>query len=277
MPRVIMNTASGVIGMPADTKESGSRIDFNTKDFLIAIATKGYRLAWSRAALCPCKPVNDQTRQSDPNCTLCKGKGWLYFAPSKATSNELLVGELDDVQARVVADNCAVIEGILTGISAVAKPYSEIGQRVMGTMMCTVHPDNKLGYWDRLTNLDSIIAFSQVMDPVTDLSAPTETRYPIHQINLLRTEGKVFTAPADFDVVDGKIVWNQASLNLPTATQPLAAHYLCHPVWLVVEHPHAARMTPTARKLSSRPAPAGKYVDLPVQATVQYEFLPELA
>lgn len=270
-----MNTTSGVLGLPAGTKESGTRVDFNTKDFEILIATKGYRLAWSRAMLCPCKPVNDQTKQPDPNCTICKGSGWLYFAPSKATTNKLIVGELDAVQKRIVDDDGAVIEGVLMGITSKDQPYGEIGKRLMGTMMCTVRAENKLGYHDRLVNLDSVIAFSQVLDPVKDLTVPLETRYPIHQVNVLRTETKTFLSPADFSLIAGRIVWKGTSTNLPANDTPLAIHYLCHPTWLVVEHPHSVRMTPVTQKVVKLPTPAGEYIDLPIQARVEYEFLPD--
>jgi hypothetical protein len=146
-----------------------------------------------------------------------------------------------------------------------------------GTMMCTVRAENKLGYHDRLVNLDSIVVYCETMDPITNLTVPTETRYPIHQINELRTATKRFTAPADFDIVEGKIVWNLSSGNLPTSSDTISAHYLCHPTWLVVEHPHSLRMTPVTLKVPKLPTPAGKYVDLPVQAMVQLEFLPDFA
>lgn len=277
MPRVVMATNAGVFGLPEDTKESGTRVDFNTDDFGIVLETKGYRLAWSRAMLCPCRPVNDQTEQPDPNCPLCKKSGWLYFAPNLATTDKVKVGELDDVQKRIVDDAGGVIVGLLTGIGTKDETYGEIQKRMTGTMMCTVRPENKLGVHDRIVNLDSIITFSQVLDPVTNLSEPTETRYPIHQINVLRTTSKIFTAPADFDVVEGKIVWNTGSSNLPDEEDPVGVHYLCHPTWLIVEHPHSVRMTPVTQKVKKPPTPAGEYVDLPIQAVVQYEFLPDIA
>lgn len=273
MPRVVMSQNAGVLGLPEGTKSSGTRVDFNTDDYAIVIETKGYRLSWSRAMLCPCRPVNDQTEQPDPNCPLCKKSGWIYFAPSLATIDKTKVGELDDVQRRIVGDNSAVIMGILTGIGTKDEPYGEIQKRLTGTMMCTVRAENKLGVHDRLVNLDSIIAYSQILDPVTDLSVPTETRYPIHQINVLRTASSIFTAPTDFDIVEGRIVWNQSSSNLPGDEDPIGAHYLCHPTWLVVEHPHSVRMTPVTQKVKKPPTPAGEYVDLPTQAVVQYEFL----
>lgn len=284
MPTVVMNTDAGVIGDPPGTKESGNRVDFITSDFERAIADKGYRIAWSRALLCPCIPVNTQTEQADPNCTLCRGSGWLYFAPSKATLNKLIVGELDEVQTRIVQDKGAVIEGLMSGIVTAEKPYDEINRRITGTLSLSVRPENKIGYHDRIVNLDSVISFSQILD-VVNLTVPLETRYPIHQVNhIVKVVDDVlttFSAPADFDLGTGadagKIIWNGASSNLPAAGDRLAIHYLCHPTWLVVEHPHAVRMTPVAAKLAKRPAPAGEYIDLPLQAMIQYEFLPDFA
>jgi len=276
-----MNADSGVLGLPAGTKESGTRVDFNTDDFAIVIETKGYRVAWSRACLCPCKPVNDQTQQPDPNCTLCKGVGWIYFAPSQATYDPLKVGELDEVQSRIVQDNGAVVAAIMTGIGQQNEPYGELGSRISGTMMATVRSQNKIGYYDRLIQLDSVVPFSQILDLSSDLEEPLETRYPIVQVNLIRTATKTFSAPADFDLGTGadagKIIWNTASANLPDVENPVAIHYLCHPTWLVIEHPHSIRMTPVTQKVKKPPTPAGEYVDLPIQAQVQLEFLPSIA
>lgn len=282
MPVVEMNVDSGVIGDPPGTKEAGNRVDFIPVDFERAIADKGYRVAWSRAVLCPCVPLNDQTQQPDPNCALCKGSGWHYFAPSKATLNKLIVGELDGVQTRLAQDNAAIIEGLMMGIAKTDVPYDMAGRRVTGTSNLTVRPENKLGYHDRIVNLDALIVFSQILD-VVNLTDPLETRYPIHQVNLLvrivDDVATTFTGPADFTLGTGadagKIIWKGTSPNLPLAGDRLAIHYLCHPTWLVVEYPHASRMTPVALKVTKRPAPAGEYIDMPIQTVVKYEFLPK--
>ncbi len=267
-----MDTESGVQGLTAKAKP---RADFSPQEFVTLIETKGYRVAWSRGALCPCKPINDQTQQPDPNCSICRGSGWFYFAPAQATIDTLLVGSLDGVQLRIVNDNAAVIRAIQTGIGVQWQMYDQIGSRIQGTMMGTVRHENKLGYHDRITNLDSTIVYQEILD-VPDPTLALETRYPIVKVNLFRSLTQVFTAPTDFTVsASGAIVW--VGGQEPPVDARLVCHYLCHPTWLVVEYPHSVRLTPIARKVKKPTTPVGNPVNLPIQAMLKYEFLPELA
>ena len=102
---------AGAIGLLEGQKEAGKRVDFKPDDYVLLVETKGYRLAWSRAAFCPCKPINLQTDQSDPTCTLCEGSGWLRFRPEEAVINSAVIGELDELQQSIVDDNAAVVSG----------------------------------------------------------------------------------------------------------------------------------------------------------------------
>jgi hypothetical protein len=273
-----MNTEGGTIGLPAGVKESGRRVDFRVDDFDAQVEIKGYRLAWSRAALCPCVPVNDQTEQPDPNCTDCKGKGWFYFTPSLATTDRLVVGDLDDLQTRLISSNkSAVIRGLMTGITNQPEPYDPLGRRLMGVMNLTVRPENRLGYYDKIVNLDSTIVYTEILD-VEDPTAALETRYPVVQINLLRSIDQVYTAPTDFTVTEGRIIWNVGGqgATTPAAGDRLVAHYLCHPTWLVAEHPHAVRLTQITRKVKKPTTPVGNPTHMVIQAMVKYEFLTEI-
>jgi hypothetical protein len=269
-----MDTTSGVHGPPTKAKP---RVDFRVDDFTTLIETKGYRVAWSRGALCPCTPINDQTQQSDPNCSLCRGSGWLWFAPAQATVNTLLVGELDPVQLRIVNDNAAVIRAIQTGIGKKWTQYDPIGSRLEGTMQGTVRHENKLGYHDRITNLDSTIVYQEILDALNPADTLVlETRYPIVQVNLLRSATTVYVAPTDFSInASGDILWVDG--KAPVVGTRLVCHYLCHPTWLVVEHPHAVRLTQITRKVKKPVTPVGNPTNLPIQAVLKYEFLPELA
>jgi hypothetical protein len=272
-----MDTLSGVLGLPVGVKEQGKRVDFRSNDFILLVETKGYRVAWSRAALCPCAPNNDQTEQPDPNCSTCRGSGWLYFAPANATVNELLVGELDPVQTRIANDQAAVIRSIMTGITGKWNQYDPIGTRLQGTMNATVRFENVIGYHDRITHLDSTIAFAEVLDALDPGASLTlKTRYPVVTINLLRSEAKQFIDPTDFTISsNGDIVWVDTT-KAPTKDTRLTVHYLCHPTWLVVEHPHTVRLSPVKFKTKKPDTPAGNAQPLPVQALLQYEFLPSL-
>ena len=275
MAVMTMDTSSGAQGLAGQKPKP--RADFDSDAFIKLLETKGYRVAWSRGALCPCAPVNEQTEQPDPNCSMCDGRGWFYFAPALATTDELLVGDLDDVQLRVVNDNAAVVRAIMTGMTSKKIPYDPIGARVEGMVNATFRGVNKVGYHDRITNLDSLIVYQEILDA----KDPAETlvlapRYPVVRVNLLRTTSTVYTAPTDFTVnARGEIVWNSVGAA-PAKDARLALHYLCHPTWLVVEHPHAVRLTQVSRKIKKPLTPAGDPIELPIHAVLRYEFMPEL-
>jgi hypothetical protein len=264
MPK--LSPKPGTIGLPADVKETGRRVDFRTDEYILAIETKGYRVAWSRASYCPCKPINDQTDQADPNCSICEGSGWIRFRPSGAITNEDITGELDDIQQAIVDDEAAVIRALMSGITNERKPYDEVLPRLEGMMNATVRTENKLGYHDRLVNLDSTIVYSQVHDYTGGTTM--KLRYPVRAINLMRSESQTFVEDTDFKLVTGNVEW--LSGQEPPEDERLAIHYLTHPTWRVVQHPHAVRLTPVKSKTKSK---VGDPVAMAVQAVCQLEFM----
>jgi hypothetical protein len=257
---------AGVVGLPADTKEQGKRVDFRVDDFSLGIETKGYRLAWKRAAYCPCVPVNDQTEQPDPNCSLCEGSGWLMFTPVGASVDPKVIGTLDGLQAKI-ATGAAVIHGIMTSIAAHDTPYDQAMRRIEGTKNCSTRAENKLGYYDQLVDLDATIVYSQILE--TNGTDTDTTRYPIVLANLVRSEGQVFGDPVHYSIVDGDIKW----VTIPTKGTRLGIHYLTYPHWRVVEHPHMTRHTLVKFKTTKPTTPQGDPSDLPVQAVCKLEFL----
>ena len=265
MPTLV--PAPGSVGLPSDVKETGRRVDFRTDEYVLAIETKGYRVAWSRAAYCPCKPNNLQTDQPDPNCSLCHGHGWLLFKPVGAVTNEDITGELDDVQQAIVGSTGAVVRAIMSGITNKKEPYDQVRARLEGVMNATLRAENKIGYYDRLVNLDSTIVYSQVHD-YEESSSPMELTYPVRAINLMRSATKTYSETTDFTLASGKVVWVPG--QEPPAGERLGVHYLTHPTWRVIEHPHAMRLTPVKSKTKSR---VGDPVPLPVQGMCQLEFL----
>jgi len=256
---------AGSIGLPSNVKETGRRVDFRTDEYILAIETKGYRLAWSRAAFCPCAPINDQTEQPNPNCTLCEGSGWIRFRPAGAVIDEDRTGELDAIQQAIVGADAAVIRGIMSGITNKREPYDQVLPRLEGVMNVTARHENKLGYHDRLVNLDSTIVYSQVHDYDAPLM---KLRYPVRAINLMRSEAKTYTEDVDYTLAAGDVQWIAG--QEPTVGERLAIHYLTHPTWRVVEHPHAMRLTPVKSKTTST---TGIPTPLPVQAVCKLEFM----
>lgn len=257
------------IGVPTGVKEAGKRVDFKPTEFDLMIETKGYLLAWSRASICPCAPIDTTTEQNDPNCTLCKGKGWYYFGTYDNQDIDA-IGTFTDVQKRIITDNNALlIRGIITGVQNTYTPYDKIGNWANGSMNVTVRQENRLGYYDRLVALDTHIVFSEIV--FADGSLELSTRYYPITVNHLRTSATIYKIGTDFAIINGVITWYSG--HEPTVGTRLSVHYLCHPTWLIMDHPHNIRTTLVKYKSSNTTTVAGSPVNLPIQATARYEFL----
>jgi len=269
---VITMPSFPALGLPEGTKEQGKRVDFKPDDFDLLIETKGYLLAWTRACPCPCTPVSEQTEQPDPNCELCKGEGWLYFG-SSASRDWSEIGDLDGIQKHLIeSNNAMVIRGIVTAIQNTMNPWDKVGNWMGGSMQVTVRHQNKLAYYDRLIGLDTEISYSEIRE--AGGSDTLETRYPVCGVNLLRSESQVYVPDIDFALdQQGGILWKPG--REPNEGTRLAIHYLCHPTWLVIEHPHVARTSPTKYKTKTPRTPRGDPRRLPIQAIMRLEFLPD--
>jgi hypothetical protein len=243
-------------------------VDFKPDDFSIALETKGYRIAWTRTADCPCKPINDQTDQPDPMCTLCEGTGWITFMPAGAVQDETTIGELDNVHQAILADGTyAVVKAIMSAFVAEHTPYDQVTARIEGTANVTVRGENKLGYYDRIVNLDSTIAYAQILE--SDGAAVLESKYWVRDVNLLRSVNRVYAKDTDFEIIDARIQW----VTPPAPGTRLVLHYLTHPVWRIISHPHSIRASLLKFKTASPSQPLGDPIALPVQGVAQLEFL----
>lgn len=267
----VLSLPPGTVGLPEGVKETGRRVDFKPDGFTLAIETKSFgRLAWTQACYCPCAGNNLQTDQPNPNCTLCEGHGWLMFRPRLSVVDPKIVGGLNPLQTKLLEDNDAsIINGIMTSFFGKEEPYAAARRRIEGSANLTVRPENKLGYWDRIVNLDALIPYSQIA--IADGTDVLPLTYLAAQVNLVRTVDTVYTqgttvVPEDFILDTGNILFTTA----PGVGTRFAVHYLCHPTWRVIEHPHTTRVTPVKFKTKS---PIGDQTPLPTQAVVRYEFL----
>lgn len=258
----------GIIGLPTGAKTPIA--DFEPPEFVRLIETKGMRFAWTRAAVCPCGSVNDQTHQPDPRCTSCDGTSWFYFGPKDYAPSQA-AGELDDVHKAILAqDGAAVIRGIMTGVDVNQDAYDRLGNWLWGSALVTVRPENKLGHYDRLVHLDSEVAYSEVVETGEE-TEPLKTRYLATQINLITTEAQRFEHDTDFTLENGSVVWRTG--RAPEPETRVAVHYLCHPQWIVIEHPKILRETTIHGKSAPITTPVGSPEALPIQALVRLEFL----
>lgn len=259
-----------VLGVPAGTKQAGQRVDMRVEQFDLAIETKGYLLLWERSNPCPCAPVSSNTEQPDPTCDMCNGSGFYYFGRSEA--QDLDGYEFDELQQEMIdTTEGFIIRGLITSIVSKQDPVTVIGNWVEGSSNLTVRHGNKLGFYDKVTSLDSQIVYTEVVE--TDGTAVLATRYPSIEVNRLQSVDTIYLVDVDFTVEKGVVTFIAG--KIPLTDLRLSIHYSCHPVWLIMEHPHAARVTSKKFKTADPSTPTGEAAQLPIQALVRYDFLPE--
>lgn len=272
-----MSTRVGpVIGFPAG--QSSAHPDLDSERLFSSIEAQGVRLAWSRAAVCPCTPLNGQTQQPDITCVLCRGLGQFFFAPPNYSQAEA-AGAFDPVQTQLI-ENAAVIRGVVARVQLHTTLIDPVGRWVSGVMQVTVRPENRLGYFDRLIAIDSEVPFNERISAPTaeaDGTGLSSLRYLATEINLVRSLTTVYRAGADFDLIAGRLRWYSGRVPAPDTT--LSVHYHTHPSWRVVDHPHAVREIgrrghPAGGGVLSAARTAADPTPLPIQALVQLEFLP---
>lgn len=274
VPKIVTGLPPGVKGRP--------RGDFRLAEFQRLFPTKGYRLWWSRAGICPCLN-NDQTEQPDPNCPLCKGRSYYYFCPDYAvwTAPEGVAKDAHGNPAEVNAARDAVmIQAIMTGFTKNVEVFERFGEWVFGVARCTVMPENKLGYRDRLTSVDSIMSWAQIIEydgeatiPITGGISKRGLRYPAVDVNLFRSLAEVFRPGTDYEITPaGELHWLRSTR--PAAGTRLSLHYQIHPVWIVLDHLNTYRDTLIQMKAISD-NPADQFRNLPIQAAVKLDFLVE--
>lgn len=265
-------------GLPAGVK-ARPRADFLPEEFDKTIWEKGYRLWWSRAALCPCLN-NEQTDQTDPTCSLCKGDSYLYFLPDPA----LQAGGTKDVFGNDVeindAGDAVMIQAIMTSFTKDVQVFEKFGEWVFGASRATTQPENRLGYRDRLVAVDSVMPWAQHIDydgsaeiVVTGGFSKAGLRYPFTEVNYFRSVDTVFREGVDFELTDdGTIRWLASAA--PDADTRLTVHGAAKPVWICLDHMHTYRDT-LVEKGAPGPTRADQYRRLPLQMVVKLDFLIE--
>jgi hypothetical protein len=261
------------IGIPAGQKPV--RADFTPENvFSQLIETKGLRVAWSRAAACPCDPTNSQTRQPDPNCALCKGRGFLYFRPVNYAVPDN-AGILDDLQRYILEkEQAVIIKGITTSVERTQETYSQIGEWISGSVWVTVRRENHVGHYDRMVWLDADIPYTEIVIVGEDPLAPLGLRYPATAIELLRTVDRVYEEDSEY-VLNSQGLVEFVPSTVIAAGDRLAVHYLHHPVALVWDHSHIFRQNLNFKKKrpSEAIAPEGDPLPQPIQVMARLEYL----
>lgn len=251
--------------------------DFDKKKFTDLIETKGYRLAWSRASICPCKSVDLQTKNSDPNCELCQlVPGFTFFRPEGYDPEEVdEAGDLSNLQKHIInreGSPAVVIRGTITSVLRTQESYAQIGDWVFGSFNVTVRPENRIGYYDRIVLLDSLMPYSQIVT-LTEKRGPVSLRFPAKKISFCRSVDKLYKEDVDFTInSEGQLVFDQN--RRPEWKSRLAVHYDHHPQFIIIEHVNCFRDSMLKVKdVAKRETPVGNLQTLPIRAVAKLEFL----
>lgn len=197
-------------------------------------------MTWEKASDCPCIPKGGQG-QPDFNCPLCHGKGRYYYDPQ-------------------------VIQGVMTSLSADVR-FNQVGEIMTGTNYFTTLPENKLGFWDRITNYDSRVRYSETVEK-GESGAKDRLRFKPIDVLGLRTVSTVYEKGVDFMLSEE----DQSMDWLPTGLEPVrgerySVEYLLHPRWIVIDLVNVLRDTYVKSK-----RPGVKFQELPIRALVRLEF-----
>jgi hypothetical protein len=266
-------------GVPAGTKATGgSRVDFKIDRFNNLIATKGSRYWWSRGALCPCKG-NEQTDQTDPTCTLCKGTGWYYFLPERELANEEKDPsgnpiELNDSKTGVS------IQVLITNVTKDPQIFEKFGQWIFGVARATAQSPNRICYRDRFKSRDSTMGYSQLIDAsgtseiiVTGMRATSGLWTPVARVNLLRSISTAYIQDEHFQITDtGTIKWIKTP---PTKGTLLTIQGEFFPTWIVMDMPYATRDTLVSEKTTATDI-AGQFRNMPLHSVIKLDFLTDV-
>jgi hypothetical protein len=143
--------------------------------------------------------------------------------------------------------------------------FNQTGEIMSGTSYITTLPEYKLGFWDRVTNVHSIIRYSEILEK-GKFSGSDKLRFkPIEVLNL-RTIEKVYVKNVDFvyNTDNQSIDWISEQ---PNTGIRYSVEYELHPRWICIDLINVLRDTQVKRK-----QPGIKHQPMPVRALIRLEF-----
>jgi hypothetical protein len=257
------------------------RSDFKPSEFDAAITTKGYRMYWSRAGICPCLN-NDQTEQADPTCPLCKGRGYYYYLPDLEVKDGSRVDFYGNpVELNEVEDGVSIFV-LKTALTADVQVFEKFGEWVFGATRASVQWQNRIGYRDRLVERDSFMIWNQVVEcdggpliKVTGGISKAGLRYPCLELISFRSVVAEYREDRDVTITPrGELEWTASGSGPPAAGTRLSLAMTIHPVWIVMDHVHVIRDSQVEFKTTSK-AEVFEKGRLPIQSMLKLDFLVE--
>lgn len=215
-------------------------VDFDRDAFTAALANKGYAVTWEKAAYCPNRGAISR-REHKINCTLCDGSGFVYF---DATDTRMLMTSMNLNQS-----------------------FNAFGRWDSGTQMVTALPEMRLHPYDKLTLLNGVVRFQELLrrQPGTLRDRPKYTPLCIEYLSWVDRDGALATFEEDVDFTidsSGFLVWS-TQVRRPDDNQLYSIAYTYRPQYVVVELMHQHRDSTID----------GVHYEFPVQAMAKLEYL----
>lgn len=223
-----------------------ARVDFNPQDFEDILQQKGYRLTWEKAIRCAC--IDPATLRPTPDCISCDGRGHYYYDPTE-------------------------IRGVITRQSQQLELGSREGLGILepGSAYVTVSHNNYLSQFDRITNLDSSVKYTETL--VHSEKSGDWLSYPVISMEIAITQPNrlaptvILQPNVDFTLeADGKINW--ISSKKPADKVGVSFAYFMHPVWLITSMPNYVRDTFVLNGNTT-----DTVAKMPIRAEMRLEFL----
>jgi hypothetical protein len=252
-------------------KVNSSRADVDPKLLLEHIYNKGIIATWWAAARCPCGTPG---RPADPDCPVCRGDGWDFFASQ-------------------------VVRVLAVGLRTDLSLFEKANLMIPGSGVFCVRPEHSPAFMDRLVLEHSRITLSEMRvrratldDPIEQLSYPIVgqpyRRAPTDEepnpepgmidVLLLRAQdadglvGDPLVNGEDFEIGDGGTIdWSlgDAAGTAPPVGKQFSIYYKTRPVYRVTSDSHVVRDTMTKWKVE---IPEHQYLPVQFQAKLEWNW-----
>lgn len=211
-------------------------VDFDRDAFTALVYDKGYSVLWEKGVTCPNRGgVSPRSHPAD--CPHCDGFGFVYYG---AETTQMFV----------------------LGMS-LHESYYAYGRWDNGTVQVTAMPEFQLGYWDRLTLLNSTGRFQQLVTRQRN-TVVDRLKYEALSVELItwigRDKQRRVAASTDYALVDGQVSW---IANKPDPDMQYAISYTYRQRYIITELPHQHRDSTVK----------GVHYVFPMQAIAKLDFL----
>lgn len=248
-------------------------VDFDKADFDKQVFTHGARVHWSRGLECPCR-LNNETRTADPSCKVCGADGYFYVKPH----NSYRVDKYNCEPVFADTDDAVATQVLIQSVTKDPQVFEKFGEWIFGTVRITPFSFARVDYRDRLTLVDSVTTFRQMVFIPAGGTIPFSARKKDPE---RRMRYKVLCVREAY-IVDGEtkaditeLVKEDAAGGLtfdPSLTPEtlVTVSYDYHPALIVLDHVYAWR---DMLQHNKQPAPVGKNAYLPHHAMARLDFL----